>query len=238
MLLSIIIVTYNANGHIEACLSKLYENYSEDFEVIMLDGGSTDDTVKTASKYIKAPNIIISEKDRGIYDAMNKAIRVATGDFLYFLGADDIWTLPPYEVKAILKEHDTIYYGNVAIKEKPGKIYGTRFWKYSIINRNICHQAIFYPRQVFKDHSYELKYELLADYVLNLKLWSDKKFKFQYIDKVFATYSIHGASSAKIDTNFRKDIVGIIYKNYGLPGLIMKAFNPLVNIFRKRLYEY
>ncbi|RZK98792.1 MAG: glycosyltransferase, partial [Pedobacter sp.] len=108
---SIIIVTYNAGQDLQACFDSIRKQASSAIEVIVVDGGSKDNTVDI----IRANNDIIatwiSEKDDGIYDAMNKAIKLTKQDWIYFMGADDT-LLPEFSTMLeALRDPYTIYYG-------------------------------------------------------------------------------------------------------------------------------
>ena len=89
MKISIITVSYNAAKTIEQTISSVVNQTYQDIEYIIIDGGSTDGTMDIIRKYEDRIAYWISEPDKGIYDAMNKGIDVATGDYVYFLGADD-----------------------------------------------------------------------------------------------------------------------------------------------------
>ena len=93
MILTVIIPTYNSASHIAQCLSLIQQQLGENqlYEVVIVDGKSTDETLTIVESFTqKIPQLRwISEKDKGIYDAMNKGIALAHGKFLYFLGADD-----------------------------------------------------------------------------------------------------------------------------------------------------
>ncbi len=87
--ISIITVTYNAEKVLEKTLTSIFKQTYKNIEVIIIDGGSTDETLHIISKYNDSIDMFISERDDGIYDAMNKGIDIATGDFITFLNADD-----------------------------------------------------------------------------------------------------------------------------------------------------
>ncbi|MDR2684094.1 MAG: glycosyltransferase, partial [Prevotellaceae bacterium] len=88
-MLSIITVTYNAEKHIERTLKSVINQTYSEIEYIIIDGKSTDKTLEKISKYKNSKFKIISEHDNGLYDAMNKGLRLATGDFVWFINAGD-----------------------------------------------------------------------------------------------------------------------------------------------------
>jgi glycosyltransferase involved in cell wall biosynthesis len=211
--ISVCIVVLNGNTHVtKAVESVLNQNYPA-LELIVIDGGSTDGTLETLRRYSKEISQLISEPDRGIYDAMNKACAIARGEWLIFLGCDDIMLDSLASFANSVKERDTVYYGNVILKST-GQLYGGRFSKYRILEENICHQAIFYPRQVYKTSDYNLKYPFLADYEYNVRLIG-QGCRFRFLNLNVAIYNDSGAS-AQGDAAFARDRLRILRGNLGL----------------------
>lgn len=229
ILVTIIIVTYNAEKFIGDALESLTSRINDQTEVIIIDGLSKDNTINIINKYDKYISKFISEKDSGIYDAMNKGISLAAGKFVLFLGADDQLVINLQELSGFLLDQKTIYYGDVLLSPS-NKIYGGKYNTAKLLNRNICHQSMFYPKSVFEDYKFDDNYKLMEDYVMNLKLWSSGKFKFSYIEKTISNYSTAGLSSTNIDTVYKKDSWKIIYKHFGFFGLLIKSLNPVRNL--------
>jgi len=227
-LISIVIVTYNAEKHIGTVLESLIPRINEQTEIVIIDGFSTDNTLTIITKYQKYISLVISEKDSGIYDAMNKGISLATGKFILFLGADDTLAINLEDLAGILVDNKTIYYGDVLLSPS-NKIYGGNYTTAKLLNRNICHQSILYPKAVFQEFQFGSSYKFMEDYVMNLKLWSSTSFTFRYINKTIAIYSTAGLSSTNLDTTYKKDSWKIIYKNFGFYGILIKSFNPIRN---------
>jgi glycosyltransferase involved in cell wall biosynthesis len=202
-LITIIIVVYNGELSIEkSILSVLNQSY-RNIEFIIIDGGSTDGTIDIIKKYQHKISFWVSEPDKGIYDAMNKAVAKSTGDWIYFLGADDLMFNCIHEIVPNF-EFDTLIYGDVIFKMKQKRLYG-KFNSFKFIIHNLPHQALFYPRGVFEKYKYEDKYIYLADYYLNLLCWNDNSFKIKYMPKIIAEYNDLGMSSVKYDVNFIND---------------------------------
>jgi hypothetical protein len=153
---------------------------------------------------------------------------MATGKYVLFLGADDKLLINLQELSNILVREDTIYYGDVEMFPS-NKIYGGKFSTTILLNRNICHQCIFYPIEVFSHFQFDKKYKYMADYVMNLELWSSKKFNFIYINKIISMYNTSGLSGTIIDNEFKKKSFSIIYKYYGICGIFIKILNPFRN---------
>ena len=215
-LLTIVTVSYNAAFTIESTILSVINQTYSNIEYIIIDGGSIDGTIDIIKKYDDKIAYWISEPDNGIYDAMNKSINFLKGDWILFLGADDILysTDVIQEVSGYLKSDNIIYYGNVVFC--PSKAYyGGKFNKFSIVSRNICHQAIFYPRIVFDKYRYETKYPVYADYNLNITCFGDNQITFQYIDLMIVQFSEQGTSAKVRDEKFEKDFYQIISRKLG-----------------------
>ena len=90
MYISIVIATYNASATLERCLKSIIPQMNDEIELIIIDGKSNDGTKEILNRYIEWISYTISEKDSGVYDAWNKGIKVAKGDWVMFIGADDI----------------------------------------------------------------------------------------------------------------------------------------------------
>lgn len=213
--ISVVVVTYNAVHYIDECLENIIANKGDVDELVIIDGKSVDGTVEVINKWIKHIDFFESKEDSGIYDAMNKAVQKATGDFILFMGADDRLLIKLNLVRNSLVADNLIYHGDVILSGSDQR-YGGIFSKSRLVTENIPHQACFYPREVFQSYKYNLKYKLLADYDLNFKLMSDRRFKFKFVNFVVSRYSTEGLSSTGLDKEFRKNLLCIIFRNLGL----------------------
>jgi glycosyltransferase involved in cell wall biosynthesis len=216
LLISIISVSYNAALTIESSiLSVVKQNYPF-IEYIIIDGDSSDGTVEIIKKYADKISYWISEPDKGIYDAMNKGVTHASGDYILFLGADDtLYSLSILnDIHKYLVNKNTIYYGNVMFVPSQ-TLYGGKMNKLKFCLKNINHQSIFYPRKVFEYYSYETQYRIYADYYLNLMCFLDAKFNFQYIDCIVSNFCEQGSSSSVQDIAFDKDFFILIKQRFG-----------------------
>lgn len=201
MKLSIIIPTYNSASVLPKALDSIVGQTFTDWEVLVMDGVSTDDTLKVAQSYNDSRIRVYSESDKGIYDAMNKGIKKAQGEWLYFLGSDD-WLLAPNVLSILfsmdIDQYDVVY-GEVEAYQLDSMHKGE--WSMSSIEFNRCHQAIFYKKNIFKKLGYyDLAYPIWADYDLNLKWFFSSKLKNKYIPLDIAHYSEGGLSSTCNDS--------------------------------------
>lgn len=202
ILLSVIIATYNAEETIEKTLASLLNQTRDWYEIIFVDGESKDSTLKIIKETClnhksQVPIQIISEQDQGIYDAMNKGINMAKGEWVYFLNAgDSLYDENVFEKveRNLRKEYDVVY-GNIlddyGFKREISKALPLPKIKYKMV---FCHQAVFTHRQTMIKYMYDLQYDLCSDYNSFLSMYLDGK-KFLYIDTVIAVYSRNGISS-------------------------------------------
>jgi glycosyltransferase involved in cell wall biosynthesis len=210
---SIIIVTYNAAKTLQACLDSVFAQTYPHIQTIVIDGNSTDATQGIINANAAKLHYHISEPDNGIYDAMTKGIKQATGDYIYFLGADDD-ILPDFSKMANeLTDPAGIYYGSVLTRGlKPlGRVSS-----YYLAKHGIIQQSIIYPKAVFEKYSYNLKYKTSADYALNMASFNDKAFKLIYLDYVIANFADTGVSGQSLDHVFEKDKAALVLKNFGV----------------------
>lgn len=233
---SIILPTYNAGSTIEAALDSIVSQTFRDFELIIVDGLSSDNTMVLASlQATKTPGIkIICEADEGIYDAMNKGIQKAMGDWIYFIGADDelhsLDCLQKVYEFISAKDSGDIFYGNVLISgdtnwAHDGHIYDGAFNLDKLIERNICHQSIFYNLDFIRKEVgiFNKKYPICADWDFNLRCWS--KSEFVFMDIIIAQFNAGGESTiTSEDTVFSEELIPNILSYFKI-----SPFHPIVN---------
>ncbi|HAS3560817.1 TPA: glycosyltransferase [Vibrio cholerae] len=210
-IVSIVIVTFNASKTLRKTLDSIFNLNLETIEVVVVDGDSDDDTVKILKEYREFINYAISEHDKGIYDAMNKGVKLSKGKYVYFLGGDDLLLPDFFKMAKLAEESNDILYSNVRILSS-GESYLGKFSKYKLMQCNICHQSIFYPKDILMTEMYDLTYPLLADYALNITLFS--KYHFEYIKLDICLYNDQGASSSG-DKKFELDKLTLIKDNFG-----------------------
>ena len=207
---TIIIVSYNAGKFLQACIDSIARQSFKNIEVVLLDGNSTDDTVEIIKRNEHLISFWKSEPDTGIYDAMNKAVRLATGKWILFLGADDELLEGFSEAAFELKNENTLYYGHCFRKEIKTN---AKLTAYEIAKVNVCHHAVFYPSGVFKKYQYKTDYVVYADHALNIQLWGNKLFAKKYLPFAIAKYSPDGFSTRTKDEAFKTQKLGWIKNN-------------------------
>ncbi|MEI7810708.1 MAG: glycosyltransferase family 2 protein [bacterium] len=240
MKISIITPSYNSSKTISDTIeSVISQNYS-DLEYIIIDGASTDNTKDVVAKYQDKINIkFVSEPDKGIYDAMNKGIGLATGEVIGIINSDDYYIDGDVlkKVSNVFKDSniDACYGDLVYIKDIKDKI--IRHWKageYKEWKLNYGwippHPTLFVRKSIYEKFGlFRLNLTMAADYEFMLRIFKKGKVKSKYIPKVLVTMRLGGVSSK----NIKNRINGVkeLHKSWELNG--MKV--PTLFMFRQLL---
>ena len=197
---------------LEFCLASLEGQTWTAFEVVLVDGGSTDKTLEIVSAFTRklGPRLVVhSNKDEGVYHAMNRGVRLATGEWLLFLGADDALankeTLS--EVAAFLQENrdSQLVYGDVVLRSNGARDGGDFDLDRLLFERNLCHQAVFYRRELFAGIGpYNPRYRIWADWDFNIRCFGNPALVTRHMDIVVANYNDTGGISVKEDEELKK----------------------------------
>lgn len=203
-LFSVVTIVYNGADKIRKTVESVLDQGYTNYEYIIIDSLSEDNTLEIVNSYderFKKKDIllrIVSEKDGGIYNAMNKAIKIATGKFISFINSGD-W----YEPDALLnvaqayyaKKFDMTYGGlhyinpNGSIINKMSKL--DKFW---ITSRHWNHPSMFLKKEYYQKYMFDESYKIYSDFALYLKLRKDN-LKIYVIDKVIANFAADGVST-------------------------------------------
>lgn len=209
-LITIITVVYNGAAFLEKTILSVINQTYDNVEYIIIDGGSYDGTIDIVKKYEDKIYYWVSEQDDGIYDAMNKGITLAHGDWIVFLNSGDSFCDNDI-LENIFPKNMTlsaeIIYGNTKVRVsnktlKPPRIINKKYFFY----QNICHQSIFFKRGVFTKYGYyNLKYKIIADREWLLKA-TIKNVHFLYVDLDICIWDAIGFSSKNIYLYTKEDI--------------------------------
>lgn len=169
-LISIITVVRNGEPSIEQTISSVLAQDYENTEYIIVDGASSDGTVDILQSFGERFTWI-SEPDNGIYDAMNKGLDLAKGQWIYFLGADDRLSSPATlsAVAPFLDSSLALVFGKVRYPD--GRIVKSRLGPRTLLHNTVHHQGAFYHSRLFDGWRYNGNYKIVADYELNLRLY-------------------------------------------------------------------
>ena len=223
MLFSIITVTYNASQWIERTIQSVISQSYSNIEYIIVDGNSTDGTLELIKKHQPAITHYISEPDRGLYDAMNKGLKSATGDYVWFINAGDTLnseTTVQKIVDAIAGGNlPDIVYGETNIVDPQGNSLGMRrlkapeklSWKSFRMGMLVCHQS-FIVRRTIAD-SYDLQYRFTADFDWCIRCL--KKAETVFNTHLILTQFLEAGLSAANRKEALKERYRIMCENYG-----------------------
>lgn len=244
MKISIITVVYNGDKTIRDTIDSVLNQTYPDVEYIVVDGKSTDSTLEIVESYGSRIGRILSEPDRGIYDAMNKGIKIATGDVIGLLNADDVYAssdvLTQVAQKFAETEADGIYGDLVYVdQEDLGKV--RRTWKAGQYRTGDFlrgwmppHPTFFLARDFYKNYGYfRLDMGSAADYELMLRMIHKNEAKLSYIQKTLVRMRVGGVSNLTLKNRWianRNDLAA-----WKVNGLKPYTFTILLKPFRKIL---
>ena len=214
---SVITPTYNAKGLIEECVRSVAVQTYRNIEHVIVDGNSTDGTKELLVQLFDHYEHLrwVSEPDDGIYDAMNKGIRMSEGEWVYFLGSDDVLkncdVLTNIFSRHEVLSHDIIY----GFNEFGGlnQTFGSEYTLARLIFQNICHQSIFYRKNVFEKYGcFDQTYKSWSDWEINIRLFSNENVATCYLPVLISKYALGGYSTIYRDEKFLHDRPEIIEK--------------------------
>jgi glycosyltransferase involved in cell wall biosynthesis len=174
--ISVIIPNYNSGNLLEVTLKSIFSTGCDyRLEVIVVDNLSTDQPDEILKAFPTKDLVFCSESDQGIYDAMNKGIRMAKGNWLIFMGAGDELLVEHVNQMPLRSDRWMMVYGDVYLVQT-GLIYDGAFDFSKLTEKNISHQAIFYRSEVFqKLGDFDIRYKITADYLINLAVFLEMK---------------------------------------------------------------
>ena len=240
---SIITVTYNAEKVLEDTIQSVIFQTYRNVEYIIVDGASKDHTLDIVNKYHNRINKVISEPDKGLYDAMNKGIQLATGDYLCFLNAGDKFhdseTLQKIVHTLKGQELPDVVYGETAIVDEEGHFLHMRRlstpahlnWKSFKQGMLVCHQAFFVNRELAINHLYDLQYRFSADFDWCIRIM--KKAKCLHNTRLTLIDYLNEGMTTKNHKASLKERFCIMAKHYGLISTILHHGWFVIRLFYK-----
>lgn len=210
MRITVVTVCRNAENEIKRTIVSILNQNFNDYEYIIVDGKSEDNTMSIINSFLPNGRVtVISEEDDGIYDAMNKGIKKARGEYIIFMNAGDVF----YDANVLVDIEDyldkDVVYGDVIRVKTEGDI--TEKYKGPFIEmrlflagRMMCHQSMFVRTSLMKDYPFDTNYRITADYNLAVKLYSLGK-SFKHVDRVICRFdSMNGVSSQSENNDFMR----------------------------------
>ena len=220
MKISIITAAYNSEKTIRDTLENVKNQMYKDIEHIIIDGASKDNTLAIVAEY---PHVkkVISEKDKGIYDAMNKGIQIATGDVIGILNSDDLYqdSTVIQQVMDQFIQNPTldIIYGDLVYVKSDNVNKVVRNWKSNSYHNNFFdngnvppHPSLFVKKRIYEEAGFfNLDFKLAADYEFMLRIFKKHNFKSKYLNKVIVKMRLGGATNQSI-SNIKKQNIEIL----------------------------
>lgn len=215
-LVSIIVPSYNALEQLKTCVLSIQKQSFTNYEVLIIDGNSKDETLQFLQT-LKPPFRYVSEGDQNVYDAMNKGVNMANGQWVYFMGSDD--QLINTDVLSTVFNHPfdseiDLVIGNIKYDcstqqarhlNKDDDIRKSNWSSQLWLTNSVHHQGVFYRRSVIEKMAYNLNYKILADYDLNLKLFRQGK-RAKMINQVVALCGANGMSKQYKWSMYKEEI--------------------------------
>lgn len=248
MKVSIITATYNSSETIVDTLKSLEQQSYPDIEYIIIDGASKDNTLEVVRDNCTRVSKIISEPDKGIYDALNKGIQAATGDVIGFLHSDDLFAYPDAVadiVATLEKNQSQAAYADLAYVSKEDTDKMVRLWNSGSYQRNKMlsgwmppHPTFYMKRELYLSFGpFDLGFKIAADYDSLLRyLWSNNV-SMSYLPKVLIKMRVGGASNRSLGNIYKKtceDIQALKNNNVFWPkAIFIKNFSKIPQFFRR-----
>jgi glycosyltransferase involved in cell wall biosynthesis len=212
---SLIVVCRNAGRTLARTLESVAAQTDTDRELVVIDGASTDGTAGIFASHRSVITTLVSEPDDGVYAAMNKGVRLARGQWLLFLGADDVLVAPDTlaQVRAALMSTsgNDVVAGEAAFDD--GRVW--RLHPRRIYRSFVHHQATFYPRGLLSRHAYDETLRIQGDYDLNLRL-AQAGVSFRALPLLVARCDSGGLSDGGRWANYREEI-RVRHRHYAAP---------------------
>jgi len=237
-LISIITVVFNGEKYLEQTIQSVLNQTYSNVEYIIVDGDSTDGTLDIIKKYEDQIDYWVSEKDNGIYDAMNKGVSLGTGDYIAFLNADDWYPIESIKwvVENAMKTKAGYIYGNINLYD--GDVFMQirepnlkKYKKYQPFG----HQSLFVKINYMQQMPFDTRYNIAADYDFMIKLIVSE-ISYIQIKESLVNFRIRGISS---EVDFAKEHFHIQYNHFGIItaiyGYLLATKQPIIAFLIKAL---
>lgn len=232
--LSVIVACKNPGEKLRAALASVWEQRQVSFELIVVDGASTDGSVAWLESQRSRIAALISEPDGGVYHAMNRGLGLARGEWVYFLGADDRLAGSGVLSETVIwmkKTEAGVVAGEVAYDD--GRIYKLRSHVNPLARNFVHHQAAFYRRTLFEENdAFDTSLAIMADYEFNIRLWKNRV-RFKPIPLRIAACGTGGVSDGGAWRGYREEIT-VRHRYFSPARCVLWDFVSVVRFLRKQ----
>lgn len=247
MKISIITATYNSGLTLRDTIRSVLSQSYPDIEYIIIDGGSKDNTLEIINEYKDKISKVISEPDKGIYDAMNKGIHMATGDIVGILNSDDFFTSTDVienTAKAFESNDIDAVFGDIHFVKpdnlnRPVRHYSSSIFRPALFRFGFmpAHPSFYVKRTCYEKYGlYDLNYKIASDYDLLIRFLYVNRIAYKYLNMDFVTMRVGGASTENVKSRvvLNKEIVRACRK-YGIyTNLFVLSLKYIYKIFELR----
>jgi glycosyltransferase involved in cell wall biosynthesis len=249
--ITVVTVSFNAVTTIEETIKSVVDQTYPNIEYIIIDGGSTDGTVDIIKKYVEggseygshnnAVTYWVSEPDRGIYDAMNKGITLASGDYINFMNAGDSFVNNHVICKVVssINRESVVVYGDT-LKKMHNNVKLDKSLQVQALNHKgiLCHQSAFTLVAYHKRNLFDLKYKILADFNFFFNAYNNDKQLFQQLDFAISIFDMTdgGISKTHYNNNY-KELREIVCNNVSYSYIIWLHLREKLGVLKRLIFK-
>ncbi len=249
MKVSIITVVYNNQKTVDYAIQSVLSQDYPNIEYIVIDGQSTDKTLEKIKPYQNRIAHFLSEPDQGIYDAMNKGLKLATGDIIGILNSDDFYAnnnIISEIVNEFQKKQVDLVFGDIVFVKPDNLEKVTRYYSSANFHPKKfawgwmpAHPSCFLKREVYEKYGiFKIDYKIAADYEILTRFMAKHGISYSYIPKVFVKMRTGGVSSANLKSNWilNQEIVRACRENdikTNMAKVLLKYFTKVFQLIRK-----
>lgn len=240
--ISVVTVCYNSEKYIRTAIESVLGQTYKNIEYIIIDGASKDQTMDIVNSYGDRIQVVVSEPDKGIYDAMNKGLKLASGDYVAVLNSDDFYTdyqVIEQVVRRLLEAKTDSLFADLIYVEELNPEKSVRYWKSNDFKKGSfklgwhpAHPTFFVKKSIYEKYGYfNLSFKLASDFELMLRFLEKYHISSCYLDLPIIKMRLGGATNKNIKNIFNQNIE--CYKSFKINDLSVSVFYPFLRLIPK-----